>query len=195
MISSLCPVQPFAEGAYQNLVDIFAVIDRVFIKSDNQRHRYFAFLALVWMKGMSIRELLKARLQYKETPDDEDIVNEEIRDLFREIEDELRYSYVKYTNIYLQVLSAILKEKGDIERAESLLPIHMFLEFGASERVLVNLMSLGLSRTSAILLKRTVSLGSDMTLQQCKRYLEAINLTRIAIPEICKMEISRMRGR
>ena len=195
VISSLCPVQPFAEGAYQNLVDIFAVIDRVFIKSDNQRHRYFAFLALVWMKGMSIRELLKARLQYKETPDDEDIVNEEIRDLFREIEDELRYSYVKYTNIYLQVLSAILKEKGDIERAESLLPIHMFLEFGASERVLVNLMSLGLSRTSAILLKRTVSLGSDMTLQQCKRYLEAINLTRIAIPEICKMEISRMRGR
>ena len=41
----------------------------------------------------------------------------------------------------------------------------MFLEFGASDRVLINLMCLGLSRTSAILLKRTVSLGSDMTLR------------------------------
>jgi hypothetical protein len=30
-ISLLCPLQPFVEGAYQNLVDIFAVIDQVFI--------------------------------------------------------------------------------------------------------------------------------------------------------------------
>jgi hypothetical protein len=33
-----------------------------------------------------------------------------------------------------------------------------------------------------------------MTLQECKRYLDAVNLTRIAIPAICKAEISRMRG-
>jgi hypothetical protein len=194
-ISSLCPLQPFAEGAYQNLVDIFAVIDQVFIRSENQRHRYFAFLALVWMKGMPIRDLVKARLEYKRIPDEEKIVNEEIRDLFREIEEELRYRYVKYTSIYLQVLSLVLKEKGETDRAKNLLPLHMFLEFGASDRVLINLMSLGLSRTSAILLKRTVSLESDMTLQECKRYLDAVNLTRIAIPAICKAEISRMRGK
>jgi hypothetical protein len=195
VISSLCPLQPFAEGAYQNLVDLFAVIDQVFIKSGNQRHRYFAFLALVWIQGMPIRDLVKARLEYKDIPDEEKIVNEEIRDLFREIEEELRYRYVKYTSIYLQVLSLVLKEKGEAERAEKLLPLHMFLEFGASDRSLINLMCLGLSRTSAILLKRTVSLGSDMTLQECRRYLDAVNLARIEIPAICKAEISRMRGR
>ena len=195
VISLLCPPQPFAEGAYQNLVGLFEVIDQVFIKSDNQRHRYFAFLALVWMKGMPIRDLVKTRLEFKKIPDEEKIVNEEIRDLFREIEEELRYRYVKYTSIYLQVLSVVLKEKGETERAEKLLPLHMFLEFGASDKVLINLMCLGLSRTSANLLKRTVSLGSDMTLQECRRYLDAVNLTRIAIPAICKAEISRMRGR
>jgi hypothetical protein len=195
VISLFCPLQPFADGAYQNLVDLFAVIDRVFIKSNNERHRYFAFLALKWMQGLPIRDLVSARLEYKRIPDDEKIVNEEIRDLFREIEEELRYLYVKYTSIYLQVLSFVLKQRGEAQRAEGLLPLHMFLEFGASDRVLINLMSLGLSRTSAILLKRTVSLGSDMTLQQCREYLNAINLARIAIPAICKAEISRMRGR
>jgi hypothetical protein len=194
-ISSLCPLPPFAEGAYQNLVDIFAVIDQVFIKSDNQRHRYFAFLALEWMRGMPIRDLVKGRLQFKKLPDDEKTVNEEIRDLFREIEEDLRYRYVKYTSIYLQVLSPVLKEKGEDQRAEKLLPLHLFLEFGASDKVLINLMSLGLSRTSAILLKRTVSCGSDMTLQECRHYLNAVNLARIEIPAICKAEISRMRGR
>lgn len=171
------------------------MIDQVFIKSNNERHRYFAFLALAWMRGSPIRDLVKARLEYKKVPDEEKIVNEEIRDLFREIEEELRYRYVKYTSIYLQVLSAVLKEKGETEMADKLLPLHMFLEFGASDRALINLMSLGLSRTSAILLKRTVSLSSDMTLHECKRYLQAVNLTRIAIPAICKAEISRMRGR
>lgn len=193
-ISSLCPVQPFAGNAYQNLVDLFEIIDRVFIKSNNERHRYFAFLALRWMQGMPIRELVKARLDYRNIPNEEEIVNEEIRELFREIEEELRYRYVKYTSIYLQVLALILREKGEVEMAEKLLPLHMFLEFGASDRVLINLMCLGLSRTSAILLKRNVSLHPDMTLQQCKRYLDAINLSRIAIPAICKAEISRMRG-
>jgi DEAD/DEAH box helicase len=195
VISLLCPIQPFAEGAYQNLVDLFAVIDQIFIKSNNQRHRYFAFLALEWMKGMPIRDLVRARLEYKKTPDDEKIVNEEIRDLFREIEEELRYRYVKYTSIYLQVLSLVLRDRGETERAEKLLPLHLFLEFGASDKVLINLMSLGLSRTSAILLKRTVSLGADMTLAECKQYLAAVNLTRIQIPSICKSEISRMRGK
>jgi hypothetical protein len=193
-LSLFCPVQPFAESAYQNLVSIFELVDQVFIKSNTQRHRYFAYLALVWMKGMPIHDLINARLEFKKTPDDEKIVNEEIRDLFREIEEELRYRYVKYTNIYLQVLSAILIEKGFNQRAEKLLPIHMFLEFGASDKSLINLMSLGLSRTSAILLKRTVSLGSELTTQECKRYLDAVNLSRIAIPAICKAEIARMRG-
>jgi hypothetical protein len=194
VISFLCPLQPFLEGAYENLVRIFGVIDDVFIKSNNQRHTYFAFLALEWMRGMPIRDLVKARLRYKKVPDDEEIVNEEIRDLFREIEEDLRYRYVKYTSIYLQVLSLVLKEKGGMEMAEKLLPLHMFLEFGASDKVLINLMSLGLSRTSAILLKRTVSLGSGMTLLECRHYLQAVNLNRIAIPAICKAEIARLRG-
>jgi len=91
--------------------------------------------------------------------------------------------------------AAVLIEKGQTEPAEKLLPIHLFLEFGASDKVLVNLMSLGLSRTSAILLKRAVSLNSEWTVDECRRYLDAVNLKRVAIPAICKAEILRLRGR
>ena len=195
VVVSYCPLQPVVAGAYDNLVDIFRIIDQVFIKSNNERYRYMAFLALRWMQGMSIRDLVRARLEFKKIPDEVNVVNEEIRDLFREIEDDIRYLYVKYTGIYIQVLAQILIEKGHAQRAEMLLPIHMFLEFGASERVLINLMSLGLSRTSAILLKRTISLDPNMTLRECKNYLDAVNLSRIAIPAICRAEIARMRGR
>ena len=146
------------------------------------------------MQGLSIRELVEARLDYRGIASDEELVNEEIRDLFREIEEDLRYRYVKYTSVYLKVLASVLTERGETARAENLVPLHMFLEFGASERVLVNLMSLGLSRTTAIVLKRIVSLGSNMSLLECKHYLSAVNLNRIAIPAICKAEISQLRG-
>ncbi len=194
-INSLLPLSPFAIGAYDNLKRIFEVIDQVFIKSNTRRHEYFAFLALRWMRGDSLHDLVRARLDYRRVPDDEKRINEEIRDLFCEIEEELRYLYVKYTTIYLQVLAHILAERGDSERAERLLPVHMFLEFGASDKTLINLMSLGLSRTSAILLKRVVTLGTEMSIQECQRYLDAINLDRISIPAICRTEIARLRGK
>lgn len=81
---------------------------------------------------------MKARLVFKNIPDHEKVVNEEIRDLFREIEEDLRFRHVKYTSIYLQVLSIVLREKGETLSADRLLPVHMFLEFGAWERVLIN---------------------------------------------------------
>ena len=79
MIALLCPPHLFSADAYQRLVVIFGIIDQVFIKAENRRHEYFAFLALVWMKGMPIRDLIKARLDFKKIPDEEKIVNEEIR--------------------------------------------------------------------------------------------------------------------
>ena len=194
-LSGFIPLVPVADGAYENLANLFGLIDQVFIKSGTQRHRYFAFLALRWMRGVSIRELVRARLEWKKAPDEEKQVNEEIRELFQEIEEELRYRYVKYTSIYGQVLSAILEERGFHDEASKLLPLHIFLEFGASDRVLISLMSLGLSRTSALLLRNSVSLSPEMTTQDCQDYLNAINLERIVLPTICKQEISRIRGR
>jgi len=96
VVFSYCPLQPVVAGAYDNLLDIFRIIDQVFIKSNNERYRYMAFLALRWMQGMSIRDLVRARLEFKKIPDEVNVVNEEIRDLFREIEDDIRYLYVKY---------------------------------------------------------------------------------------------------
>jgi hypothetical protein len=189
-----CPVQPFARDAYKSVVDIFGVIDQIFIKAGNERHRYFAFLALDWMRGKPIRDLVEGRLKYKNIQAEETVVNEEIRDLFREIEEEIRYRYVKYTSIYLKVLSAVLIEKGMKETSDKLLPLNMFLEFGASDKALINLMSLGLSRTSAIYFKRIVSMRDDWTLSECSQYLSAINLSRIDIPKLCKAEISRIQA-
>jgi hypothetical protein len=138
---------------------------------------------------------VKGRLDYNRISQEEKVVDDQIRELFLEIEEDLRYRYVKYTSIYHQVLGAVLEEQGNTKVVEGLLPLHMFLEFGASQKVLISLMLLGLSRTSALLLQSAVRLNSDSTIGDCQKYLENVNLQRVNIPAICKAEIGRLQAK
>ncbi len=146
------------------------------------------------MQGIPLRELIQDRLARNSATHDSDKANDEIRDLFEDLEERIRYIYVKYLGIYNTVLAAVMREQGLLEQADSLVPLHLFLEFGASSKTLINFMSLGLSRTSAILLQDFARFRDDMEVPTCRAYLNRINLDRTPLPAICKSEISRVRG-
>jgi hypothetical protein len=189
------PLIPFADPGAARLTKIFQALEETLIKSSSLRYKYFGFLGSRWMQGISLRELITDRLEYRNIPDKEKEVNSEIADLFEEIEKTLRFVYVKYMGIYTQILKTILLERGMEAQAEKVLPIHVFLEFGAATPTLINLMSIGVSRTSALLLKSAASLNDDLDAARCKVYIESVNLTRATLPAICKSEIRRLRGR
>jgi hypothetical protein len=109
------------------------------------------------------------------------------------MEKELRYTYVKYMRLYTDVLRAVLVERGMTSEAEKLLPIHLFLEYGAANQTLINLMATGLSRTSALLFKSAHKLRDDLTPSECQGYLDRVNIDRTELPAICKAEIRRLR--
>jgi hypothetical protein len=188
------PVVPMSNKSYDRLLAIFQVIEDFFIREGTRRHEYFAVLANLWMQGTSLRELIRDRLKRRNITNDVDAVNEQIRLLFIDIEQSIRYIYVKYVTIYFSVLSAVLVEKDRKEDAEAIIPIHLFLEFGASSKTMINLMSLGLSRTSAIILRSSVRFRDDLEIQGCREYLAAVDLQRSDLPNVCKAEIRRLRG-
>ena len=188
------PFVPQRRESYDRLVEIFKVINDFFIQEESQRHVYFALLATLWMRGEPLRELVRERLQRAKATEDVAKANNEIRDLFTVIEDRIRYIYVKYTAIYNMVLSGVLREQGFDALADGLIPLNLFLEFGASSRALINFMSIGLSRTSSILLQRAARLRDDLDLEGCRRYINSINLDYSQLPNICKAEIRKIRG-
>jgi superfamily II DNA/RNA helicase len=194
-IRNWLPTVPKAQGSYDRLVTIFQVIDDYFIQEGTRRHEYFAVLALLWMQGTPLKELVRDRLERHGASNDAEKANDEIRQLFSDIEERIRYIYVKYMGIYNSVLGAILREKDLHEEAESIIPIHLFLEFGASSKALINFMSIGLSRTSAILLQNSAKFRDDLEVDACRRYLDTINLEYSPLPAICKAEIKHIRGR
>jgi hypothetical protein len=188
------PLSPFADSRSARLTKIFQTIEEILVKSPSQRYKYFGFLGSRWMQGVSLRQLIIDRLEYKHTPNTEKDVNNEISELFEEIEKNLRFVYVKYMVIYTQILKTILSERQMHDQAEKVLPIHVFLEFGAATPTLIGLMSIGVSRTSALLLKSSASLNDNLDAARCRQYVESVNLTRANLPAICKSEIRRLRG-
>jgi DEAD/DEAH box helicase len=192
-LQSWVPVSPYAKGSYDRLAVIFQLIEDLFVRSHTEQYKYHAFLASKWMQGASLKELVMNKIERTKAGKDIHKINTAIRELFEDLESELRYKYVKYTRIYSDVLRAVLIERGLTSEAEALLPIHLFLEYGAANKTLINLMAVGLSRTSALLLKSFMSLRDDISTSECQGHLNRVNLDRSSLPAICKSEISRLR--
>jgi superfamily II DNA/RNA helicase len=194
------PGSPFERYSFSRFTNIFGKLEELVIRLGTQRYRYLAPLAVKWMQGQSLKDLLTDKIEYEQRVDgtfdpahDIDGVNRLIRELFEDLEKELRYTYVKYTKLYTDVLRAVLIERGLTGDAEKLLPIHLFLEYGAANQTLINFMATGLSRTSALLFKSAFRLRDDLTTAECQGYLDRLNVERADIPAICKAEIRRLR--
>ena len=133
------------------------------------------------------------KIEWSKTKPEPGPINTAIRDLFHDLEDELRYKYVKYTRLYTDVLRPVLIERGLPKIAETLIPLHLFLEYGAANVTLINLMAIGMSRTSGLLFKSFLSLPDNLGTSECQGYLERVNIDLSSLPAICKAEIRRLR--
>jgi len=192
-IRSWLPTYPWAAGSYYRLVAIFKVIEDLLIRSQTRAFRYHAFLAIEWMKGSSLKEMVSNKIERSKAGQDSDKINAAIRELFNDLESELRYKYVKYTRIYHDVLYAVLLEQKMEDEAQKLLPIHLFLEYGAANQTLINLMAIGLSRTSALLFKSYLTLRDDLNVSECQAHVNSVNIERSNLPAICIAEVRKLR--
>ena len=69
----------------------------------------------------------------------------------------------------------------------------LMLSFGASAQTQLSLMSLGLSRTSAILISELIA-DDKLDEEACLRWLEDRDLAILDLPVLVVQEIMRLRG-
>jgi DEAD/DEAH box helicase len=194
------PGSPHEKGSFARFTSIFEKLEELILRTGTARYRYLAPLAVKWMQGQSLKDLIAEKIEYEQTRSqtpgafhDVDKVNDLIRGLFEDVEKELRYTYVKYMRLYTDVLRAVMVQRGLVPESEKLLPIHLFLEYGAANETLINLMATGLSRTSALLFKFALRLRDDLTMSDCQGYLDRMNIDRTEMPALCKAEIRLLR--
>lgn len=195
LTQQMIPIDPHQQNAIDNFRQVFRVIGEVFIGTTSNSWQYFGPLGFFWVRGNSLRELVENRLKFNKVKStDTRAVNQHIRDLLDDIEQTLRFTYVKYLKAYIDVLRAFLLAQKKDSLAESLSPWDLFVEFGASDRVLLMLMSIGVSRSTALLVRPAFSSLPEITRDNCWQRLQGLSLTVLDIPEICKEEVRVLTG-
>jgi hypothetical protein len=190
----LAPIAPFIRGTNNRLFEIFAIVDRCLQRDFTLRYRYYWRLAKEWLHQRQLHEIIADRINYLTRINSTFEVRDTIYSTIEDIEKVIRYRFVKHLRAYNDVLATVLREKGFTEEAEGLVPMHLFLECGAADPVVVSLISIGLSRTSALLIKKRLNLQSNATPEDCVQLLSNLNWRPLGLPEFCRREVVALVG-
>lgn len=188
------PPDPRGPGAVDRMKALFRVIDEVFIGSGTQRWEYFATLAYWWVRGTSLKELIANHLKWNRVASTKAATNSAIRTFLDNLETDVRFVYVKYLKAYADALHEFLTIAKRDDLVEKIAPLHLYIEYGASDRVLVMLMSLGLSRSTAIFIRNAITTNDEIGREECWQKLKSIPLRVLDVPELCKAEIRQLTG-
>ncbi len=156
-----------------------------------------ALLALRWMRGSSYQELLADQIQYKKEKKNtkkEPNVNSEARTLFKKIDSDLRFDYVKFTKCYNDLLSYVIRNDKITDDLPEIPPLHLYLELGACSGTTISLIGMGMSRTSAAILTKLAT-KTTMTEEEAEKWLENFNFKAFDVPDTVISEANRILGR
>lgn len=196
----IIPLHPLVGGkvAFENILRLLKRIHKCLQKlpSKDNSHRYFAMLAQHWMCGDSLARMINNAYEYKikkRKAKGMPAVASVIRDVMRQIENDLRFRYVKYTTCYNDLLQYALIQTGNDALVKGIPQIPLYLELGASSKSMVSFISLGLSRTTAgILSEKTVNKDMDRT--HTLIWIKNQNLASLGVPQVCIREILKVLG-
>jgi RAD3-like DEAD/DEAH box helicase len=185
----LIPIAPFIPKTNSRLFEIFYTVERELQHDSTERYRYYWRLATQWIHQRPLRQIIDERIQFLRTRDAGINIRNVIYEVVEDIETVLRYRFVKHLRAYNDVLTVVLRESGFPQQAESLPPMHLYLECGAADIVAISLISLGLSRVAALFLKGRIDLPRDATPEHCLRKLRPLELDAMPLPVYCRREL------
>lgn len=188
----LMPVRPESDDAYDSYLRIIARINTHLTAENHARNAYFALLVTNWMRGHPLARIISDNLRWHEEHDTRSWNTAAvIRDSMRDVEEFARFKFPKYVGCYTDILTHHLKETGHAALAGEVPELNIWLEFGVSQQTQLSLMSLGLSRTTAIALSSLIVLDS-LNEEQCLSWLRSQNLDSLDASPIIVAEIKRV---
>ena len=191
-IDKLVPVHPEASGAYVSYLRLFSRYETKFEGRDKASNapKRLAAIAIAWMKGVPYPQMIRKSQEYKPKTSLPTI----IRDMMETIETKIRFKTVQYTRCYNDLLCFAFGERNMSERNAQIPAIPLYLEVGACSGTMVNLVGLGVSRTTAGLLNQMAA-NRSMDRAQCVAWLMREKWESADLPYVCKSEIETVLAR
>jgi hypothetical protein len=199
-LEQFIPIKPLIKGVNDRLKEMFQICRRYLRGIDNNSYLFHAQIASDWLHEKPLQQIIVGELAYKKRRAAEQgkkfNVKRAIYNTVDTIEREIRFNYVRQVRAYIDVLSLVLQRKGLLDLAKSIPPFHLYLECGAHSPATLSLISLGLSRITALTLRHSVHLSATSSPEEClERCLAAIaNAKNLKLPREILKEIAAFAG-
>ncbi len=202
-ILSLIPLEPWKTGAYKILQSVMQLVRETLNPPSRKYRRFHAWLAFWWMRGESLRWLIDARFKNckdaaaKNGEPLEMTINDVIPTIVDGIEKTLRFEYARDIKAYLELLPLALAERDPDAEHPPIPPLPLYLECGTTNQKVIKLMSLGLTRMTAMFAAKLITMiRTDATPEQWFSALAKLPLKNVKLPKVCIQEIEHLtRGR
>lgn len=194
-LTGFIPLAPYALDPLNRMRMILQLVYEKLGDIQNDSYKYYEQLARKWTYGESMAQIIAQHIAYLRSRGTTKTVSTMIRELLSDLEQEVRFRLVKYYLAYNSVLALILRERGDTATADALEPFHVYLECGASDRIALNLIALGLSRGTALALRDKIQFPVEASPEECLAKLATIDRATLAIPLLCVREVKDLFGR
>jgi hypothetical protein len=188
---ALIPKHPRDADAYESYAKMFGLCHTIIlgIRPDSRFNRFIALVALWWMQGHPLPRIVQNQIDSEHhAGEDRQAV---VRSTLKLVEKEVRYQCVRLAACYSAVLEQVLSDIGMGRVAERLPSLPLFLEIGASDRTMVSLMSLGLSRVAAVAISpEAPSRGLDV--EAAARWLKSQRIEGLPLSTLLKEEVTAL---
>lgn len=191
--SELIPLLPEELSAVENYNKIISRIQKYI---DRQPHSKISFhramLVVNWMRGYTLARIIKENERFyssgkSKRPKKLPTI---IRDTMQEVEEYVRFTFIKQSACYIDILKYHFQSTGNA-LADEIPTLNVWLEFGASQGTQISLMNLGISRTSAIALSEYIA-ADNYDEAQCLDWIASNSLDKLDLSSIIVEEVLRV---
>ncbi len=190
----LIPPHPSSEfrPTLEKMWRVFARVHRYIEKRPGNHHRFWAPLALRWMRGDSLPLIIENSIDYwkKEAPRRDR--RRVIRDVLKDIETGLRFRYVNLLGCYTAILKQALADLDFSDYVARIPALTLYLELGASSGSMVQLLGMGLSRHAAGKVAN-LSVNRDMDAGTARSFVQRLRVESSGLSPYIGREVERLQ--
>lgn len=185
------PADPSSMDAADNYGVIFSRTYKYLNSSllgPSKRAFVLGLMVSEWMRGRPLSRLISSRVKYYKDKNKPHNIATLIREVMRDVEQVARFAAPKYLCCYSDILRFYLQKIERYDLVEQLKDLGIFLEFGVAQVTQISLMSLGLSRTTAISLSEFIA-NDEMSEADVLEWLSKEGYSDLPLPTLVVKEI------
>ncbi|MBR0683354.1 DEAD/DEAH box helicase [Roseomonas eburnea] len=186
-IEELMPRHPRDDDAYVRLSEVFKICHRQLLSLDVKKlHSRMAAIAVRWMRGDPVPEIVNENHRRTGGTD----IAKSIRETLKDIEQDIRFKYLRLTSCYLSVLAYVLRTTGHEAIAARLPNLPSFLEVGAADQTMISFLGIGITRVTARALTHE-AMDKNMDMAAALKWLRDQAMDTLLSSRLMREEVER----